>query len=117
MRCLAKTHKPVGADGVPKSCPVVEAAKGLTTSIRDLLSDILEPLTSVDPERIEAQSTKELLGAIQKANHKVQEVNDDSLVLASMDVTALYPSIDQLGSVAIVRESFLRSNMQIKNVD
>merc|ERR1711867_414439 len=55
MRCLAKTHKPVGTDGVPKSRPVVGAAKGLTTSLGDLISDILEPLASVDQGRTEAQ--------------------------------------------------------------
>ena len=48
LRCMAKTHKPLEADGVPKSRPVVGAAKGLTTALGDLLSDILEPLAAME---------------------------------------------------------------------
>ena len=33
MRCTAKTHKPVGPGGVPKSRPIVGASKGLTTGL------------------------------------------------------------------------------------
>ena len=95
MRCLPKTHKPLGPNGIPKSRPVVGASKGITTAIGDLISDIIEPLAKVEPEKTEAQSTEELLRGIQEANKTLQEVAAPEVMLACMDVTALYPSIDQ----------------------
>ena len=32
LRCVAKTHKPAGENGVPQSSPIVGACKGLTTA-------------------------------------------------------------------------------------
>ena len=112
MRCMAKTHKPVGNNGVPKSRPVVGAAQGLTTPIGDLISDIIEPLARVEPNKTEAQSTEELIRSIQEANSYLREVRDDSTVLASMDVVALYPSIDQKEAARIVRRTFEDSSGQ-----
>ena len=45
------------------------------------------------------------------------EVRDDSTVLASMDVVALYPSIDQKEAARIVRRTFEDSSLQVDNVD
>ena len=67
MRCTAKTHKPVGPEGVPKSRPIVGASKGLTTALGELVSDILEPVARVEPDPKEAQSTEELMSAIKEA--------------------------------------------------
>ena len=106
MRCMAKTHKPIGENGVPKSRPVVGAAQGLTTPIGDLILDIIEPLARVEPEKTEAQSTEELIRSIQEANTGLKNVRDDNTVLASMDVVALYPSIDQREAAAIVLIQF-----------
>ena len=117
MRCMAKTHKPVGANGVPKSRPVVGAAQGLTTAIGDLIADILEPLAKVEPEATEAQSTEELMRSIQDTNTALREVEEESVVLASMDVTSLYPSIDQEGAAVMVREAFEKSDLQVESVN
>ena len=38
-------------------------------------------------------------------------------MLASMDVTSLYPSIDQQDLADIVRKTFLESDMKVDNVD
>ena len=104
MRCMTKTHKPLGENGIPKTRPVVGAVTGLTTTIGDILADILEPLARVETEKTEAQSTEELLRAIQEANTTIGDVPEESVVLDSMDVVALYPSIDQEQSAALVRE-------------
>ena len=106
MRCAAKTHKPVGTNGVPKSRPIVGASQGLTTPIGNLISDVLEPLARVEPEVTEALSTEELIRAVQEANTNLKDVRDDTSVLASMDVVALYPSLDQGEAAAIVRRTF-----------
>ena len=34
-----------------------------------------------------------------------------------MDVTVLYPSIDQMGSAKMVREAFLESDIEVENID
>ena len=54
LRCVAKTHKEVGKEGVPKSRPIVGATKGLTTAIGELLSDIIEPIARTQEHTSEA---------------------------------------------------------------
>ena len=61
LRCVAKIHKLIGGNGVPKSRPIVGATKGLTTALGEMLSDIFEPMTKVEEEGVKAQSTVELL--------------------------------------------------------
>ena len=117
MRCLPKTHKPPRPNGLPKSRPVVGAAKGITTAIGDLISDLIEPIAKVEQETTEAQSTEELLRGIQEANERLKGVAEPDVVLASMDVTALYPSIDQVGSAALVREAFIISEITVTNIN
>ena len=94
MRCTAKTHKPVGPKGVPKSRPIVGASKGLTTGLGELLSDILEPLAKSNEDPREAQSTEELMRSIQDANRRLSEAGIGKCLVGSMDVEALYPSLD-----------------------
>ena len=64
LRATAKTHKAVGADGKPKSRPIVGAARGLTTPLGELLSNILEPIAKSKEKIWEAQSTEEVLRMI-----------------------------------------------------
>ena len=90
MKCQAKTHKPVPSNGIPKARPIVGAAHSLTTTIEDLLSDIIEPLARIDPSQNEAQSNEELLRAIQDANTTMSQVPEGKVVLASMDMVSLY---------------------------
>ena len=56
MRCLPKTHKPTGPEGIPKSRPVVGAAKGLIKAIGDQIADLIELLAKIKPESTQAQS-------------------------------------------------------------
>ena len=73
LRCVAKTHKPARPDGVPKSRPIVRAAKGLTTALEEMISDILELMSRIeDEEDVEALSTEELLRNIQEANDRLK---------------------------------------------
>ena len=77
---------------------MVGASKGITTAIGDLLSDIIESLAKLKPESMEAQSTEELLRGIEEAKKGLGEVVAHEVVLASIDVMALYLSIDQVAS-------------------
>ena len=50
------------------------AAKGLTTSIGDLIADLIEPLAKIEPESTEEQSIEELLKRIQEVNKILKKV-------------------------------------------
>ena len=117
MRCTAKTHKAVGPGGIPKSRPIVGASKGLTTALGELVSDILEPVARAEPDPKEAQSTEELMSAIKEANLKMKEKEVNECVIGSMDVEALYPSLDQRLSAKIVKEEYIKSDVEIAEVD
>ena len=73
MRCVAKMHKAVGPGGIPKSRPIVGASKGLTTSLGEIVFDILEPIARTMEDLKEAQSTEELMRSIQETNHELGE--------------------------------------------
>ena len=117
MRCVAKTHKDPGPDGTPKSRPIVGASKGLTTSLGELLSDILDPVAKTVEDPREAQSTEELMRSIQETNVTLEQQKVEDCLVASMDVEALYPSIDQVAASKIVKEEYIRSDVEVKDVD
>ena len=60
---------------------------------------------------------EELLRGIEDANKGLGEVAAQDVVIASMDVTALCPSIDQVASARLVREAFQQSALEVANVD
>ena len=64
LRAAAKTHKPVDLEGLPKSRPIVEAARELTTPLGETLSDLIEPSSKVREVQWEAQSMEEVLRKI-----------------------------------------------------
>ena len=39
------------------------------------------------------------------------------VVLARMDISALYPSIDQVESERLLRETFIQSDLKVTNID
>ena len=70
-----------------------------------------------EEENIEAQSTEELLRCIQEANVTLKEVDPGEVAVGSMDVTALYPSLDQRVSARMVKEAYLASEFEVEGVD
>ena len=52
---------------------------------------------------MEAQSTEELLRCIEEANQRLKEVDPERVMVGSMDVTALYPSLDQKESARMAK--------------
>ena len=117
MRCMAKTYKPLGPGGIPKSRPIVGASKGLTTALGELISDILEPLAKAEPDPRETQSTEELMRSIKEANLRMEEKEVKECVVGSMDVETLYPSLDQKISATIVKEEYIKSEVEVVEVD
>ena len=96
LRCVAKTHKPVRENGLPQSRLIVGTAKGLTTALGEMISDQIEPIIRICPEKYEAGSTKEVMRLIEETKAEIKESHrGEEIVVASMDVLAFYPSLDQ----------------------
>ena len=113
---MAKTYKPVGGNGVPKLRPIVGATKGLTLALGEMILDLIELIARICPEQSEAQSTEELMREIQESYSKISDKSGKEIVVASMDVSALYPSLDQAESARIVKE-FISPGLEIEGVD
>ena len=90
-----KTDKKMSTEGIPKSHPIVAASAGLTTPIGKLISDLIEPIARTKEDSAEAQSTEELMQAIEDTNRLNKQNRTSGLVVGSMDMVALYPSIHQ----------------------
>ena len=81
------------------------------------MSDILEPLAKANEDPREAQSMEELMRSIKEANMRLSEVGRRDCLIGSMDVEAWYPSLDQRQSVKMVREEYIRSEFEVKDVN
>ena len=65
----------------------------------------------------EAQSTEEVLRKIKEANLVLQKEEARRIMLGSLDVEALYPSIDQKEGPRIVSEAIMKSKIQYTNIN
>ena len=117
LRATAKTHKPPDKQGLPKSRPIVGASRGLTTPLGETLSDLIEPVAKARTKQWEAQATEEVLRKIQETNTKLEEGRIKDIVVGSLDVEALYPSIDQIQGPRIVAEEVMKSPLKFDNID
>ena len=95
LRAVAKTHKPPDPEGCPKSRPIVGASRELTTPLGEVLLDMLEPVARSRDKIWEAQSTEEVLRKISEANLRLKIKGAKQIMVGSLDVEALYPSIDK----------------------
>ena len=68
-------------------------------------------------DSIEAQSTEELLREIDYCSERLVREGTTGLVIGSMDVKALYTSLDQLAAAKDIKEEFIRSELEVTNVD
>ena len=100
-----------------QSRPVVGAQAGVSSRAGDILSDILEPLVSLQSPRFEDLSTEEVLSQLEEAQKAVASTGRRDTVVGSLDVKALYPSLDQMGSARIVAKFVKECPHDISNVD
>ena len=98
--------------GLPKSRPKVGADRELTTPLDESISVLIEPVAKARPEQWEAQSTEEVLRIIKETNNRLREEKVKDVLVGSLDVEALYPSIDQIQGPKIVAEEVLKSSLQ-----
>ena len=102
MRLLPKTHKSLGPLGHPQSRPVVSAATGMSSRARDVLADIMEPLVELQLPRMEDKSTEEVIAQLEEEESAIRESGCDSIMVGSLDVKDIYPSLDIEQSAEIV---------------
>ena len=77
------------------------------------ISNILKEVT--DKEKTVCDSSEDMLASIQQANSSGR-VRDDT-VIGSLDVKALYPSLDLDHTIETAAEEFRRSDVKIEGID
>ena len=127
LYCLRKDHKPVepGQEDIgPKTRPVagvVEAPNSrLGHSVADLINKAADLLRSKNVGR-ESKSTEEMVAAISKYNLKMEQHREEEgsrkLIIGSIDVKALYPSLQVEETVRIVVEMVKKSGIIVAGAD
>ena len=104
-------------DGTQKTRPIVSSTRGIGTSLGELLSDLISPLSRTREDQRECQSTEEMVVHIQSANKKLDEKKIEAAMFGSMDVEVLYPSIDQKEGARIVGEELMESPLEFQDAD
>ena len=117
LKLLPKVHKSVTPQGHPQSRPVVAAQSGITSRVGDILSDFLGPLIHLQTPRMEDQSTEEVLAQLSEAQEEIVKTGSRSVMVGSLDVKSLYPSLDQEGAAEMVGDLVLGSSVNITGVD
>ena len=117
LKILPKTHKVLGPLGHPQSRPVVTAATGLSSRAGDIVADFLDPLVNVATPRLEDRSTEEVLAQLQETEVKIREDGLTGTMVGSLDVAALYPSLDQEGCAETVARFVRSSKVSLNGID
>ena len=114
---LPKVHKDPKPGGHPASRPVVAAASGMSSRAGDMVSDLLEPLVYLTTPRLEDKSTEEVIAQLEEAEVALKQQKETRAMAASLDVAALYPSLDQEQSSALVGRFVEMSVTEVEGVD
>ena len=112
--CLRKDHKevPPGQEMIgPKTRPVCGAKDCLTRRISYIMCMILKELIPKEPTNCD--STQDLLAEFEIANNGEIKME---YVVGSLDVEALYPSLDVTLCAKVVGNMLYESNIQIDNL-
>ena len=113
--CLRKDHKPIEPDKEvegPKTRPLCGATDCLTRRTSYLLSKLLVDL--IPPSDTQCNSTQELIDEISKLNEG--EVDKDWIV-CSLDVEALYPSLDIEECAKVIEQQLIESPFEVTGLN
>ena len=118
MLLRQKDHKPLQADGLPKTRAMCSASNTINQRVSDLLSDFLYALFQSE-ENMECKSTENFIYKICRLNESIREekIKAPRLMIGSLDVEALYPSTDVRKAAEIVKNRILKSQLKVNNVD
>ena len=112
-----KDHKAI-KDGIPAVRPVCEASRTINQRMSDMLTDVLQAEYATG-HTTEAISTEDFLSKIEGMNHRIRkgEIDSENLTIGSLDVAALYPSIDTKQASRICRDRLMASEMKIEGLN
>ena len=114
---LRKDHKPMqeGEEAIgPKSRPVCGCEDCATKRVSYLLCQVLKPLVSESATHCD--STQKLLEGINEINNDEDLQLNESHVIGSLDIEALYPSLDIDKCASIVNEKLYKSKISFANL-
>ena len=114
---VPKVHKPPMAAGHPASRPVVAAATGISSRAGDVLADFLEPLVLLGTPRQEDQSTEEVLSQLEDVQAAIKASGSRNTMVGSLDVKALYPSLDQDAAAEVVAQLVYESEVRFNGIN
>ena len=97
----------------PPVRPLCDVSDSYGHKLSHFLCKILKEVN--DDQDTICDSTEDMVAAIQKAN--IEHIDNDEKVVGSMDVKALYPSLDIGFTTEIVCEEFFNSDVKIENVN
>ena len=111
---LAKDHKPLVQEGdfmIPPQRPVCGAQESVNGPLSQILSELIDCLADELDSTIdtECHSTEDLIASINQINNI--DYPSKNPVMFSMDVKALYPSLDAVHVAALVRDTTVNSNI------
>ena len=115
---LRKDHKPHDDPVLgPPTRPVCGASAAHNGKLSHLISMILKEVKREDESSCE--STEDVLAAIETLNNEYCVENDRKLLVGSLDVKALYPSLDIPFAAETIGEEFVTSkvNFDRKSID
>ena len=120
LRGTSKDHK-VAADSLvgPELRPIMEARIGPNTSLAQISCKILRAISDeVKAEhRFDVKSTEEMLNSFDTFNENLAQLSTSNKVLLSMDISKFYPSIVPEKAAEIAQIMWLKSTLEIENVD
>ena len=113
-----KDHKQIPASGVPKTRGVTGASRSLNQRISDMTNDNLTYMLKSDQSK-EIGSTEKLLNVVEQVNLDIDagKIDSTDMIIGSLDVNALYASINMKQAVQLTREAALNSNCRWEGID
>lgn len=116
LRGLRKDHKKCeNLVKGPPLIPIVGASGAMNAPLSKLIGDIIDAVAEVDDEGTISDSTEDMIARIRAANEelKKEENRDKEFALGSLDVKALYPSLQVDESAAIIRQVVEETDVKI----
>ena len=111
---LRKDHKASTDAGGPPVRPVCGASDSLNMKLSHILTTLLDPVWKSPNNSTSCMSTEELVAEIEKVNASSE---CEPLVVGSVDVKALYPSLDISFTIEKVCEMFQESGVNVEGMD
>ena len=118
LSLLLKDHKGPDKNGNPSSRPVCGASSSMNGELSEWLADILDAVAAAEPTD-EVISGEELLAYVDEVNQRLQEegLPEQGLCVGSLDVKALYPSLDINRCAQIIKERIQGTLMEFDGID